>query len=52
MKMFFYWKLAATGIVKNRKIYFPYILSCIGMIMMEYIIQMMLLVKQKHNYKL
>ncbi len=38
MKMFFYWKLAATGIVKNRKIYFPYILSCIGMIMMEYII--------------
>ena len=38
MKMFFYWKLAATGIYKNRKIYLPYILSCIGMVMMEYII--------------
>ncbi len=38
MKMFFYWKLAGTGIFKNRRIYFPYILSCIGMVMMEYII--------------
>ena len=38
MKLFFYWKLALTGIYKNRKIYFPYILSCIGMVMMEYII--------------
>ena len=38
MKAVFYWKLAMSGIYKNRKIYFPYILSCIGMIMMEYII--------------
>ena len=38
MKAVFYWKLAISGIYKNRKIYFPYILSCIGMIMMEYII--------------
>lgn len=38
MKIFFYWKLAATSIYKNRSIYVPYILSCIGMIMMEYIV--------------
>lgn len=38
MRAVFYWKLALSGIYKNRKIYFPYILSCVGMIMMEYII--------------
>ena len=38
MKAMFYWKLALSGIYKNRKIYFPYILSCIGMVMMEYIV--------------
>lgn len=38
MKILFYWKLAATSIYKNRSIYVPYILSCIGMIMMEYIV--------------
>ena len=39
MKTGFFPKLAWTGIKKNRKLYVPYILSCIGMIMMFYIIQ-------------
>lgn len=34
----FYFRLAVTGILKNRKFYFPYILTCICMIMMFYII--------------
>ena len=34
----FYIKLAATGIGKNRKLYFPYILTCICMVMMFYIV--------------
>lgn len=34
----FYPRLAVTGILKNKKTYFPYILTCIGMIMMYYII--------------
>ena len=38
MKKGFYLKLAMTGISKNRKMYFPYILTCVGMVMMFYII--------------
>ena len=38
MKKGFYRKLAFTGIKKNKKFYTPYILTCIGMIMMFYII--------------
>lgn len=38
MKRGLYLKLAATGISKNRKLYFPYILTCICMVMMFYII--------------
>ena len=34
----YYIRLAKDGIVKNRKLYFPYILTCICMIMMFYII--------------
>lgn len=34
----FYWKLAVTNIKSNRRVYFPYILSSIGIIMMFYII--------------
>lgn len=34
----FYIRLAKDGILKNRKLYFPYILTCICMIMMFYII--------------
>lgn len=38
MKIGFYEKLAYTGIKKNKKLYTPYILTCIGMVMMTYII--------------
>lgn len=38
MKIGFYEKLAYTGIKKNKKLYVPYILTCIGMVMMTYII--------------
>ena len=38
MKKSIYPRLAWSGIVKNRKLYFPYMLSCIGMVMMFYII--------------
>ncbi len=33
-----YPRLAITGIRKNGKLYFPYILTCVGMVMMFYII--------------
>ena len=38
MKSGFYAKLAVMGIRKNKRLYMPYILTCIGMIMMQYII--------------
>lgn len=38
MRGTFYFKLAATGISKNRKMYFPYLLTCICMVMMYYIV--------------
>lgn len=38
MKKGIYSRLAFTGIKKNRKLYIPYILTCIGMVMMFYII--------------
>lgn len=38
MKTGFYAGLAAAGIRKNRKMYFPFILTAVGMIMMNYII--------------
>jgi len=38
MKTPFFPRLAWTGIRKNRKLYIPYILSCIGMVMMYYIL--------------
>lgn len=37
MSKFFYVKLALTNIVKNRKTYLPFILTCIGTIAMFYI---------------
>ena len=37
MKKLFYPKLAITGMVKNKKLYLPYMLTCIGMVMMCYI---------------
>ncbi len=38
MKSGFYPKLAWDGIRKNKRLYLPYILTCIGMVMMHYII--------------
>lgn len=38
MKTGFYPKLALDGIRKNRRMYLPYLLTCIGMVMMTYII--------------
>ena len=38
MRRGLYRKLAWTGIKKNKKLYMPYILTCIGMVMMCYII--------------
>lgn len=38
MKRGFYRKLASGGIYKNRQTYLPYLLTCIGMVMMYYII--------------
>ena len=38
MKKGLYYRLAWTGIRKNRKLYLPYLLTCIGMVMMFYIV--------------
>ena len=38
MKRGLYIKLAWTGMMKNKKMYIPYALTCIGMVMMFYII--------------
>lgn len=38
MRAGFYIKLAWTGMRKNKKLYTPYLLTCIGMVMMFYII--------------
>ena len=37
----FYIRLAKDGILKNRKFYFPYILTCICMIMMFYVVRVL-----------
>ena len=38
MKAGFYPKLAFDGIRKNRRLYLPYVLTCVGMVMMFYIL--------------
>ena len=38
MSRSFYVKLAWTGIRKNKRLYLPYILTCVGMVMMYYIV--------------
>ena len=38
MKLGFYPRLALLGVSKNRRLYFPYILTTIGMVMMFYIL--------------
>lgn len=42
MKAAIYPKLAWTGIAKNRRTYVPYLLTCIGMIMMYYILHFLM----------
>lgn len=37
MKRGLYRRLAAQGILKNRRLYTPYLLTCMGMVMMHYI---------------
>ena len=39
MKKLFYFKLACTGIRKNRRLYLPYVLACTGMVAMSHIMQ-------------
>lgn len=38
MNGIFFQKLAINGIRKNKKLYYPYLLSCMGMVMMAYIL--------------
>lgn len=38
MKRGFYLRLAWTGIRKNKRLYTPYLLTCIGMVMMYYVV--------------
>ena len=38
MKKGFYAKIAWQGIQKNKNLYTPYLFTCIGMVMMYYII--------------
>lgn len=38
MKFGFYPKMAWSGIRKNRRLYLPYLLTCVGMVMMFYIV--------------
>ena len=38
MKTGLYARLAWTGMVKNRRLYLPYLLSCTGMVLMFYIL--------------
>ena len=38
MRAGFYPRLAVTGIRKNGRLYLPYLLTCVGMVMMHYII--------------
>lgn len=46
-----YLKLAVTGIRKNGKIYVPYILTCVGMITMYYIVSYLTYTKSVYNMK-
>ena len=39
MNMRFYQKMAWSGMKKNGRLYIPYLLTCVGMVMMSYILQ-------------
>ena len=49
MRAGFYPHLAANGIKKNKKLYVPYMLTCAGMIMMNYIISFLATSEQIAN---
>ncbi len=49
MKSGFYPKLAWDGIRKNKRLYLPYILTCIGMVMMHYIVCFLSVSSGVHN---
>lgn len=49
MKLGFYPKLAWDGIRKNKRLYLPYILTCIGMVMMHYIVSFLATSPGVHN---
>lgn len=51
MKSGLYYKLAADGIKKNKKLYIPYILSSTGMIMMFYILSFLSSSPEISRYK-
>jgi putative ABC transport system permease protein len=51
MKRGFYWALAWTGIKKNQKLYLPYILTCMGMVMICYIISFLSISPTFNNIK-
>lgn len=51
MKKGFYQKIALTGITKNKKLYIPYILTCVGMVMMLYIITFLSDTPLLHNMR-
>ena len=38
MKRGLFFRLALDGMKKNRRLYLPYLLTCAGMVMMEYIL--------------
>lgn len=44
-------RLAASGIRKNGKIYLPYIITCIGMVMMYYIVSYLTYSKSVYNMR-
>lgn len=51
MKSLLYFRLAVSGIQKNKKLYFPYILTCIGMVMMSHILQSLIYSPALHMMK-
>ena len=51
MRAGFYPHLAISAIGKNKRFYLPYILTCTGMIMMNYIIAFLTFFRQPQRYE-
>lgn len=49
MRNSLYFRLAATNLRKNRRVYLPYLLTCIGMVAMYYIIYALALNQSLHS---